>query len=242
MYSDPSGLDAIVVGQSEGVSGLGHMIVFFQDENDDWFFFFYGGTVNVQRVYYTEGLDTIEGINKFIRHYNLNLPDDPDYDRFVYIKGDFTASLTYANEQVRLFNDVRYPEADPKIQSGFPNWNPNYDALSNNCAQQTVIALSKGKMANGTSVEAYWDSYNGYGSFEKTMLGYNSISKLNSRMVPNLIMNDLQKMFYNTASNLTQFNTQMADHRNGAKNNPLNYINPFYWQKISRINKYIDPK
>lgn len=202
LFIDPLGLDAILINKPvDNITnkiGVEHMGAFFQDSNNDWWFFFWGNTVQYVKVDDSSIFNSLQDINDWLINYQD--PNDPDlellnpdnpYRDSVYIKGDFTASHNEALSLRQKYLDA-LKTWDGK---GFPN--QQYNLAFTNCGQVTMRLFMKGTLPSGTNVGQYMNR-NGYGN----------------SAIPNWNMINMQKIFYNHATNLASFNIALQEQRN----------------------------
>jgi len=194
VFIDPWGEDAVLINKpvdnAANTIGIEHMSAFFQDENDNWWFFFWGDTVKYVQVDDASIFDNLDKMNQWLIDYRD--PDDPDlrlltadhtYRDSVYIKGDFTASHSGALELLDIYRESL------KSWDGKGLANQKYNVATKNCGQVTLDLFSRGTLPSGMTVLGYM-AWNGYGS---------------AATIPNLNMNNMQKIFYNKSTNLAGF-------------------------------------
>ena len=200
MWTDPSGLDAILINKHlEGgewykdignAVGIEHMGGFFQDEDDAWWYFSWEDTVKYKQVDDESIFDSMDSMNAWIIDNEMLSGENP-YMTSVYVKGDFTASN---NAAAKLF-EIYDQSSKTGNANGLPNG--NYNVMSNNCGQVAMRLLSMGTLPDGTNVGSYIAGR-----------GYYTTGEL-----PDIHMNNMQNIFYNKAHNFTGFESAMQTQR-----------------------------
>ncbi len=159
-FIDFSGLDVIVVNQTENVAGFGHMSAFVEDDNGNWYFFYWGSSsVSLTKVDDNTILYSEDKMNDWLIKKNLNTKDDPKYDAFCYIYGDFSETKDYYQKLTNQFKT--------DVKNGDIGWfgftNKNYNLFTNNCTQATMKGLYLGTCSEsiygGKSLKNYYTSH-----------------------------------------------------------------------------------
>jgi len=160
-FLDPLGLNAIVAGNSGYLGITGHISAFVQDEYDVWWYFYWGpDAVIFQYVDDPSVMETTAGINQWINAMGFNtIPGSSAYHSFVFIPGDFTASVTYFRERAGTFGDHllagggRGSKRQPgQVTPGVGVYNNLYHLFALNCVHVTMSGIHLGILNDGTSV------------------------------------------------------------------------------------------
>ena len=139
-YVDLLGEDAIWLQDKDEVVGFGHTGLLIQDDKGVWYHFYWGNTgtgiFGKQKVTATlqklTGFkyDGLSSLNDYLIKHGIYTPSDKKdtngnpYEDAIYIKGDFTASVKYADRLTR-----------------------DYNLITNNCVQLSIEVLLRGRFA-----------------------------------------------------------------------------------------------
>jgi RHS repeat-associated core domain len=130
--ADSNGFDAIWITDSAAVAGAGHTSLLLQDENKEWSYFYWGP--NKSAPIYTSKV-IIQKVGKALPDLS-NLASEVGYsgtyDRSVYINGDFSNSVKYA-----------------QWLSDHPYLRGLYNVASRNCMQVSIEVLNAGTYDGG---------------------------------------------------------------------------------------------
>ncbi len=148
---DPKGTDAIWLQDVDAVYGAGHTSLLIQDAIGNWWFTYWGdksiiahpfghGTIKELNCY-INGFDPRNHNNFYLKHYY-----DGYFDLLLYIKGDFTNSLTYYLYHIFLQQGtlVKSKSGDNPIYTYKTNRSLLYNLLIHNCMQSCIDALMFG--------------------------------------------------------------------------------------------------
>lgn len=124
MFIDPSGYDAIIL-TNDGVSG--HMGIMVEDEEGNWWHFYWGasdGSSSSLNFGSLCGCASKTWCNPYngeldVQSINASKQYSSDYDRMIYLSGNFSSCLEEMN-----------------------NPSGNYNLLTNNCAQKSLRILA----------------------------------------------------------------------------------------------------
>ena len=152
-FVDPSGTDAWLLQDSDGVFYMGHTSLLIQERPGRWWYFYWGDN-RIKLVYI--GTCTLNSLNSYLNtHTNVagkfeynrktfrwewkNYREaiyDGTYEKRIILKGDFSKSLSYI--YYNLMGGTKGITTKVLIS------NPNYNLLFRNCMQVSMEALSKG--------------------------------------------------------------------------------------------------
>ncbi|MBQ3109805.1 MAG: RHS repeat-associated core domain-containing protein [Clostridia bacterium] len=192
-FVDPSGLDARVITASTAVGGLGHTSLLLEDESTGkWSYYYFGPSQSGMPIWtatvilvevpdsYTMSdgtviypLDNIDDLNKWLVASGVHDENSfNNYDKSVYIEGDFTESIEHAQNDVEKNN-------------GKFDWDDEiYLAVGSSCATKSMEILYDGDFSK---YEGFW------GEVQK-MWEYPSITEI----IPVALHESLVKIFGNS--------------------------------------------
>ena len=93
----------------------GHISAFVQNTDDTWYYFYWGpDDVFLKPVDNPSVMSSVRRIiNRWINEQGMNnIPLSGNYNSFVYIPGDFTASLIILKSCMKFFTDIWLPGVD----------------------------------------------------------------------------------------------------------------------------------
>ncbi|MEB3104064.1 RHS repeat-associated core domain-containing protein, partial [Ferviditalea candida] len=186
-YVDPSGHDAIIITASAAASRLGHTSVIFQNANGDWYYTYWGDKTVLSMKVDTSALISLNNFNAWLDNKeNFNTANEFEgsthgYTSSTYIKGNFTNSLEYFEDLKRTYDKID--------QDGVTT---GYRLLYNNCLQQELIALKKGKTNDGRPISDFLTA---------TATKYVTI--------PNAAEGAFKNEFYNNAFTMQEYTDQL---------------------------------
>lgn len=192
-YADIYGLDARVITASNAASKFGHTSLLLEHENTgEWSYYYFGPSKNGMPIWtakvilqkvpnsYTmsdgsiiKPLDNLSDLNKWLVASGVHSAKGfNDYDKSVYIQGDFT-------------NSIRHAQNDVKKNNGKFNWNDEvYVAVGSSCSTESMEVLYKG---NFTKYQGFW-------GYIQKIRDYPALSQV----IPNQLHSKLTKIFGNS--------------------------------------------
>ena len=225
MFVDSSGLDAVIITNKNAAWWQGHTSAVYQNANGDWYYTYWGNkAAAVIRIsnYMMGNMDNFNSaLNSFLEDNGFgNITSD--YTDAIYVVGDFTASLTAAYDDVYAADIHKKSKGTisvlgdgSKVHQGK---NGAYDLKTNNCLHRTYQSLSKGALADGTSMATYL-----------TATGVNT--KVGNYAQPNVATPAFAQAFMN--SSFSKF---------GARQSIINYANLYdigsEWAQVYRKGMY----
>lgn len=164
---DPAGTDAIYLTAWDDAMYQGHTSALYQDANGKWFYSYWGdksaAVIGIDNQY-MESLDDFKnGLKEFLDKNEFD-SISWDYNYATYIKGDFTASLNAAYQDVRSAYPNWYSSGELKeFEDGsivYKGQNSPYNLFSNNCLHRTVASLKQGTLDDGQNVADFLSANN----------------------------------------------------------------------------------
>ena len=149
-FVDPSGLDAIIINQTDAVFGFDHTSVLFQNENGTWYYFYWGldgcylTEINKDKMFSLAQLSghlrekgVIGSFGENFLGWDMFGLIGKNYDNSCYIEGDFSAAYDFFKDKSDNFNP----------------W--QYDLFTENCSAVVFDGISLGILKDGTNVGDY---------------------------------------------------------------------------------------
>ena len=158
-----------------------------QDEVGTWYYFSCGQEYVTFITVDNNFLTDLETFSKEY-YYQTSLGM---YTTSTYISGDFSKTFeyftNYAKSIIPTFNET-----------GTIEFNPQYDMVTNNCAQMVLKGIELGSLNDGTSVKSFLKGVNG--------------------LIPNICKNQIKNAFYNNAFTHEEYFKQINDQLSATRN------------------------